>query len=228
MVTDPLRLIGGATTAWWEWSGRVLALVPGRPAVHLADLRGTDAVGRLDSSGDHALVMRRALLVVDPVTGVPVPDIEVPWASQRVPVMHQWLDPIVVGASEVVPSTADASSVSVERFWSEPFPLSERRWPGTAPGARLELAVCTEYSDRHGGSALASMVRIEPWWPSFALADTPGRLLTRLSGVRHDRWTSIAPEVRTCIESMHPEFAFAPTQLRSAPIEHIWDQLAGR
>lgn len=252
----------GDGTAWWEWRGRVVTRVPGRRAVHIADLRGADATSLHDTTGDGTdatVVARRALLIVDPMTGRVCDDIEVPWSDRRVAVDHLWLDPVVEPLGELVtevtgvprsvspeagatPGTDDTPMpgegagdppdrivrVHRQRFWSEPFPLSARQWPRSAPGPMLEIG---ETLDLTGSRAWATgtLVRLEPWWPCFELGDTPGHLLVHLRGERRSAWRDVRSDVRDEVERRRPEFAHAPHRPpagSAASIDHLWAALS--
>jgi hypothetical protein len=244
---DPLTaaaacLAGAAGACWWSWRGRAVARVPGRPAVHLADLVGSDACRVLPGGpAGPVLVRRRALLVVSPGAGRGVVDeIEVPWAARPVPVEHAWLDPVVepladwAAVLERVPGPAgdgaDALELRRERFWHEPFPLSARQWPGSAPGPLLEVAETVAVTATGTGTAWAVVARVEPWWPTFALADTPGQLLVHLTGRRHGAWAELPAVLREAVERSRPEFAHPPAPTThvdpGASVDHLWDALA--
>ena len=250
---DPLTaaaacLAGPDGVCWWSWRGRAIARVPGRPAVHLADLVGSDACRVLPGGpAGPVLVRRRALLVVSPGgrRGV-VDEIEVPWAAQPVPVEHAWLDPVVepladwAAVLERVDGPGGNGSETLElrreRFWREPFPLSARQWPGAAPGPLLELAETVTVTApapapvAGSGPAWAVVARLEPWWPTFALADTPGQLLVHLAGRRHGAWAELPAGLREAVERTRPEFAHPPAPTsRVEPdqsVDHLWDALA--
>ncbi len=247
--SDPLTaaaacLVGAAGVCWWSWRGRVIARVPGRPAVHLADLVGSDACRVLPGGpAGPVLVRRRALLVASPGGGRRVVDeIEVPWAAHPVPVEHAWLDPVVepladwAAVLERVTGPAGGGVETLElrreRFWREPFPLSARQWPGAAPGPLLEVAetVAVTAVPAAGVTATAVVTRVEPWWPSFALGDTPGQLLVHLTGRRHGAWEELPAVLRATVERSRPEFAHPPAPTTGADpegsVDHLWDALA--
>ncbi len=289
LVAAVTECLAGNGTAWWEWTGRVVARVPGRPEVHLADLRGTDAVravaGPADGGTGGLLGLRRARLVVDPVTGEIADRIEVPWSDVPVPVEHVWLDPVLevpaewaavaevtvdgpptgspTGSPDGSPGSPDAPDVpsrppdapvgaapadrgpadavahvvlARERFWREPFPLSARQWPGAAPGPLLELAETTHLVGRlappgaAGAAAWGSVTRIEPWWPTFALGETPGQLLVHLRGRRRASWSEVGAPLRRAVEARRPEFAHPPASAdlswATRSVDHLWDALA--
>jgi hypothetical protein len=250
-------VVGPGEVGWWEWRGRLIARAPGRPSVHLADLAGTDAVRELTVGGEAWLVMRRALLVLDPSTGEPAESIEVPWSDRRVEVAHHWLDPVAEQIAELVadlgveltaPGPADgapADRAPADRAPADGAPIGDvvAAGPAAEPDtARQRVVGPLPVTGSSGERWVARLARERVWSEPFPLSPrqwpgaAPGPLLEIAETC--DVLASMPPDVPwaagslTRIEPWWPTFALgaAPGHLvvhLHGTRRHRWADVGG-